>query len=370
MGKRIPGSWIFVGSVLLIMAVAYFGYNAYSKWRLSSFELKPIEPGQVNLVAVRPGQGYFITVSNRIAHLAQGNSSGMEANMGEGSLTNAKRLPIKELMKSLQGDEEALGVLIEKMNEISANDLPANQVLWPKEKLEKALDGDKALQGELIADLNVDLDGTPLDTIDLRAIIDGIVIVTPVPITYQIGDETRTLEGPVRIHYQPNLARAVEDEINKKFNPSSETVIGIYTDAAAKASEAKEDVADSIRRRMGSVRQQQLAAEPSRILANAMVLVNEEFVTGVTLDTYENNKGDTLSDITLNLTEEGRMRLWKYSYGRENFQLLFVVDGVAFAAPRITTPLAERKLTIRQLPDQILANEAFEKLESAVEGGA
>jgi hypothetical protein len=67
-----------------------------------------------------------------------------------------------------------------------------------------------------------------------------------------------------------------------------------------------------------------------------------------------------MHDLTVKLTPEGRDRLWQYSRGRVNSQLLLIVNGIAIAAPRIQHELAQGELTITQMPDEVLVRDAVE----------
>ena len=81
------------------------------------------------------------------------------------------------------------------------------------------------------------------------------------------------------------------------------------------------------------------------------------------------------------------MQLWKYSHdnkkpGRtdnflnlfrsknraaKGFQLLFIVDAIAIAAPEITSDLAERKILIKGVPSKELVENAVNLLNEAVQ---
>ena len=111
-----------------------------------------------------------------------------------------------------------------------------------------------------------------------------------------------------------------------------------------------------------------LAAKPQRVLENAAVILNDDQIISASAKTYKANKRE-LTDITINLTDEGRDRLWKYSHDRQGFQLLLVVDGIAIAAPRISHELSQRDVTISQLPDASLAEEAVDLMNKKPTGG-
>ena len=65
-----------------IIAVGYFGWNAYTKAMIGKYELTPIEPGTVNIVAIKPDAGYRIVVHD--AHGLQPRTGGLNGNHGRG----------------------------------------------------------------------------------------------------------------------------------------------------------------------------------------------------------------------------------------------------------------------------------------------
>ena len=68
---KIRSSWKVAGIGVLSLAGAFFAWGMYSEQRLKDFALEEIKPGRVNLIAIKPGQGYRIIISNRIASLAE-----------------------------------------------------------------------------------------------------------------------------------------------------------------------------------------------------------------------------------------------------------------------------------------------------------
>src|SRR6185503_6852569 len=55
-----------------VAAVAYFGYGLVSGWMVNRKVFTPIKPGNVNIVGVDTGAGYYIVVANQIAQLVRG----------------------------------------------------------------------------------------------------------------------------------------------------------------------------------------------------------------------------------------------------------------------------------------------------------
>ena len=350
-----------------ILLAVWAGWRGYTEVRLSGFVLTPISPGVVNLVAISPEAGYKIIVAHQIAYLAEvgfdTDTGAMEA--GADSVANAPRLPLKELLQTLQGNEEALGTLIERLNKWNETDIYMDSPVWRAEDIRLALDGDEELERKLIADLNVDLEGLPLDTIDIRAIRAGILIDSPVELTIRVGDKDRDMTARVQELYQPVFCRNVESRLERKFDWTDEIVIGIYKEEAIPIIDAGsgEDVRRSLSNKISRDRLQSLTVKPLQILRKTEILINEDFIISASYKSYEASKGHVFSDISLRLTEEGRMRLWKYSHDNKGFQLLFIHDTIAIAAPVIENELAERTVTINAIPNKDLVEEAVAALQ-------
>src|SRR6185503_17389451 len=110
---------------------------------------------------------------------------------------------------------------------------------------------------------------------------------------------------------------------------------GIYleeTKAQMDAGQA-ENVSNSLSNRIEPRRLARLTEAPRRVLENTTVLLNESHITSASYRNYDVGKGQTANDVTIGLTEEGRMHLWKYSHDNHGFQLLLLVDTIAIAAP-------------------------------------
>jgi hypothetical protein len=286
--------------------------------------------------------------------------------MSNEDVTGASRLPLRELIETLQGKETSVGVLIMRLNEMEEPNLRTK--VWKAEDIQKALDGDKELEARLVKDLNVDLKGVPLDSINRQQLEEGIVIDSPVTIEFELAGTKRTMVGRVQETYQPMFAAAVENRLREKFNAPNEVVTGIYLEEAQPIIEAGsgENVRGSLTTRIDPRRLAGLADAPRRVLENTTVLLNESHVTSASYRNYDIGKGQTSNDVTIGLTENGRMRLWKYSHENQGFQLLFVVDTIAIAAPRITTELAESKITIRRVPSEDLVKDAIDLLNEII----
>jgi hypothetical protein len=330
-------------------------------------------PGAVNLVGIDPGIGYRIQVSNQMAHLVESANSKFEEQEGsaaEGptSGVDAKRVPVDDMLRAMQGDIASLSNFVAVINgKQESEDWPARRVVWPAEKLQKALDGDKELEAQLVRDINVNLDGTPIDVVRKNSIYDGIIVDIPVPVRVSIGDEVKTQVARLQIPFRPRIAHAVEADLKNKETITPEMLAGYYTQEAKKALEnpgGREDVGRTIRTMIDPKEAAQYAAAPERLLRSARVIVNDSCVTGASFEEFEGPQGRKLYDMNISLTNEGRMRLWQYSKRAPHTQLLLTVDGTPIAAPWVKRELAQSELTITQLPDQTLVQDTVDAINA------
>ncbi|MBX7135592.1 MAG: hypothetical protein K1X67_23235 [Fimbriimonadaceae bacterium] len=360
---------IAIGFVLVVVG-GFYGYRAWTNYMVGRIDVKPIGPKRVNLVAISPGAGYRILVANGIAQLAEVSGSFDApdlAQMDEGSdVVSAKKVPMKEMLQSLRQETEGLGAFIMRINDIKADDIPPEAPVWKAEDLRKALDSDPALKSKLEREINMGLDGTPPNRVIASACVNGIVISTPV--TVKIGG--KPVQAEVLQPYRPSFIENIEKKLQERFD-ADDARPGVYRQALEdllNGQGAKEDVRKSLLARISPERAADLAAKPQRVLENAAVILNDDQIISASARTYKANKRE-LTDITINLTDEGRDRLWKYSHDRQGFQLLLVVDGIAIAAPRISHELSQRDVTISQLPDASLAEEAVDLMNKKPTGG-
>jgi hypothetical protein len=348
------------------------GWKAYSAFMLRGVVLDTLTPGRVNIVAVAPAAGYKIIVANQIAYLAEveGDLAVGDMDRGGEEVTSQSRLPLRELLQTLQGDEKALGVLIMRLNDWSDTDTVLGTRVWKAEDLQKALDGDPVLTKKLESHINVDLDGVPLGVIDYKAVSEGIVVDSPVPMQVKVGNELRNLVGRVQEVYYPQFCLTVMNRMSERTPGDDDRTYlqGVYREIAEPIVKAGkgEDVRQSLRSRIDPERLKRLSYRPSQVLDNTAILLNDSHVTSASFSTYDVGNGEEACDVKIGLNEEGRMRLWKYSHDNQGFQLLFIVDTVAIAAPRITTELAESQVTIRRVPSKDLVADAVALLNEII----
>ena len=354
-----------------IGACGFFGYQYFSGLLLGNTNFPDLIPGDVNIIGIDPGSGYRIRVVNQVAQLIEGKQFefGESDNGTEGptSGADAKRIPIRDLLETLKGNERALGHFVMVMNDRQENEnWPPERNIWLAADVEKALNGDPVLQKKLEQDINMKLDGTPLSQFRMKSYENGIIVESIVPIDVMVGQQRRTLRGPIQTPYRPSIMGAVEREIREKSEVTPQTIAGYYSQFAQdilSGKAPKENVRGALKRLIDPRSLSKLAEAPQRVLDSARVLVNDALIENARYDTDQIGK-DTLYNITLDLRDEGRRRLWAYSRGRVGAQLLLTSNGVAIAAPRIKHELVQSELTITQMRDKSLLDDMIETLRS------
>ena len=361
---------IAIGFVV-IAAACWYGRNLYSAHMLANAHFEPIVPGRVNVVGIDPSAGYQIIVANRMAQLAQasGGFGAQESESGgatEGAIK--KRIPVKEMLGSLQGNTKALSQFVSIMNDMEENEQwPPIRVVWTAEDIRKAIAGDAALRTKLEDDLNVTLAGKPLSKLRLASLSNGIILDYPVPVKVNLNGKETTLIGRVREPFKPKLVKNVEAQYKEKPNVTNTMILGYYEyESQLELAHPKqlENVAKALEAEISSRHAATLAEAPERVLRSAQVVVNEKFIKGATVHAYDTTKG-TMYDLTIDLNDAGRMRLWKYSHDRMNSHLLLVTDGIPIAAPLISDELSEGELTITQMEDKSLVDDAAQMLNES-----
>lgn len=359
---------IAIGFVAVVAGV-YFGYHKWADAQAFATKLDPILPKKVNIIGIAPGRNYQIIVANQVAALTYGESASFEApdkDSEAGETTGRKRVPIRELVLSLQGDREAFTKLLMKMNDLQEETLPPEDRIWDAEDVRKALAGDAALADRLTKALNVTFDGQPLRTLDRGALFDGIVIRTPITMTVTVGGKATELVGYVRQPYRPGLMRSLEKQIEEKGDLNDGVLGGYYRELAQPIWDGEqkgENVRGQLESRIAPRELKQLEAGPRRIIESAEFVINEDHIRNATYEEVGSGR-DRRFNLRLDLTEEGRLRLWQYSRkpGKLGSQLLLVVDGIPIAAPQVDTELSGGQVTIKGLPDETLVKDAVNLL--------
>lgn len=353
-------------SFLVLVFVGYYGWNLYAGLTVDNIKFASIKPSKVNIVGIKADSEYRILVANQAAQLIRGGAGDFQGEVGDQDTetTEKKRVPIREMLQAMQGDAVALGQFVAIMNDMQENDeWPTERVIWKEDSLKQALDGDPVLRAKLESDLNIKLDGTPLKQISIASYENGIVVETYIPCKVQVGDSVVDMKGPFQVPYRPGISRSIAKQLEGKAYDKT-TVAGYYALENQKLAEGKavrEKVADALRRLIDPQINAELARPAQQVLQSASIVITDQQISKATAREYEAG-GEKLNEINIELTEEGRKRLWQYSRHKVGSQLLLIVNGVAIAAPRIKHELAQSELQIQQLPDKILVQDAIDTI--------
>lgn len=374
--KLRPSTKIGLGFVALA-TMTYFGYQAYAEMRVGRLNFAPVSPGNVNLVAVSLGSGLRIVVANRVAQLKRGDvgefgaqSPGETSDADTGEGQTSRPIPIRDMLSAKQGDAKGLAKLVMSLAEIGEDKLPPDAPVWKAEEIQAALKADGPERTRLLRDVNVNLDGSAPDFVNLRALRSGILIDVPVPVN--VGNPVGTVVARVKTPYMPRLMAAVERQIREKFNVTNAAVQGYYREEAIalqRDPSKRENVRQSLETIIGEASVRRFAQPAEQLLQAIHILVNESHLTGASMTTETTSQGKELSALTLQLSEEGRNRLWKFSRGRAGFQLLLTVDGIALSAPAISHELSGRSVRISNMPDKVLVQDAVARVKGLTDGG-
>lgn len=350
---------------LVLLGGGYYGWQLYARVTVDSIKFDPIKPARVNIVGIAAGSGYYIMVANHAAQLVQGTPGSFERPEGGSGDTDKKRVPIREMLAAMQGDADSLGQFIAVMNEMQETvEWPTERIIWDENDLRKAIDGDATLRSKLEKDINVRLDGTPLKQISLTAHENGIIVKTMVPCKVQVGAKVVDMQGPLFVPYRSRISKAVENELKEKAY-NLEDVAGYYaleTQKIEQKKTQKENVVENLRNIIDPSTNADLAEPAQKVLKSATVVLTDEFIVDASYRNYTSGR-ENMNDLTIQLNDEGRKRLWQYSRRMGQAQLLLIVDGVAIAAPRIAHELAQGELQITQLPDKILVEDAVRAIK-------
>jgi hypothetical protein len=269
------------------------------------------------------------------------------------------------MLASLKGDTKALGQFVAIMNDMAENEnWPPIRIVWRAEDIAKAVAGDPALKAKLEQDLNVGLDGKPLPKLRLASLNNGIILDFPVPVQVNIDGKIQTLVARVQQPYKPRMIQNVEAQYKEKASVDANMILGYYANEAQielANPKTMENVGKSLTDMTSPANAKSLASAPEKVLSSAVVVVNEKYIKNASVHGYDTTKGK-MYDLTVDLNDEGRMRLWKYSRDRLNSHLLLVTDGIPIAAPVIKDELSEGELTITQMEDESLVNDAAQML--------
>jgi hypothetical protein len=366
---------IAIGAVLIagaLYGVWRFGVGAW----VNGHQFPPLKPGRVSLIGIQSGKGFKIHIAEGIAQLVEDKSAVFgpsdEDQAGDDSGgASKKRIPIGDMVATLGGDETALTKFFDRINEVGPkDDWPAEsmRVIWPADKLMKAISGDAALQKQLETDLCLHLDGTPLTQITLKAISSGIVVDVPVPVRVNVGGQLRTMTAHVQKWFRPSVSVKTETAFSKKMSFSNTQIMAMYLEAASAAKTG--DLRPALKSIADPATLGDKVRSAEEMLSDAEVILTDasmEHASSEPTNIGTRSLGSTPSglwDLHIKVSEEGRLRLWKYSRQHMNDQLLLVSSGVAIAAPWIKQELFSSDFSIEQMPDEGLVQEAISTINN------
>ena len=368
--KLSSGTKIAIGFVVIVGG-GYGAMRVYTDRAIMHKHFAEIEPGDLNIIGVDPGAGYRVNIQNQVAVLVQSQGGfGGESNSGGGATEGAikGRLPLSDMLKVLRGDTNALGEFISSINNLKENEnWPPIRVVWTADRIAKALKGDPKEKEELERDLNMHLDGTPLSEIRIPSLENGIIIQIPVKVHVNVGGTVKLLTGQVMQPFKPLFVKTVEQKYEEKTNVTPAIIKGYYL-AEAQAlntkNSTKEDIRALLQSRIDPKSAEQYAERPEQILKYAKVVVNDSMIERAESREYDTSSGKRWN-LILELNDEGRERLWQFSKPRVGYQLLVVSAGVGIAAPRIEHELMLSELTVTQLEDKRLLDDAIKTFTAA-----
>lgn len=369
--KIAPSTKIALGFAGLV-AIGYGGYRGWQAYQLAGVELTPVAPGKVSIIGVSPEAGVSVIVANKMAQLVESdnaNFSAGDSSNGGGATQGAikKRIPVREWIGVLSGDQDSLGKFVMIMaNKREDEKWPSERVIWKQEDVEKAIAGDAALKKKLEEDINMTLEGRPLSQLSLRAFYNGIVLDYPVTLKVRLGKEEKTLVGRFQEPYQPRFIAELEKSLSEK-NVDESMIAGTYRQAAQELlspdSEGRkrplENIADTIRNVYEPSKVRGYVAKAEPLVKGSTVVVSADMIKTAVSNKVDTNEGPRW-EIRVKLTDEGRKRLWKYSLDNVGKRVLLIANDVPIAAASISHELMQGELVITQLEDESLVEEAIE----------
>lgn len=368
--NRYKGGLLFAGFVLLLFGL-YFGY----RWVL--FEVMvggkvfpPLSPKNVSLIGIRLA-GERIIVSNGIAQLAVDEGGGFEQRQDQGEPVGAAgaKIPIGGLTAALQYKPEGLEELVMALNRIEQQILPDAEATWDAADIRRALDGDERLRLKLERDLNTTLEGQPSDLISKARTFSGIWIRLPMSARVPAPEGHRVVEFEVTLPFSTYLVQRVRahPQVREKFDVDLRTLALVYEEVWGSMQDGtqlapRKALADFI----DASRVAGLVAPAEKLLSRVTVLLTDDQIKDASLKEFPTGDPDVKSyTINLELSREGRDRLWQYTRRNPRSQLLLVVEGVAIAAPVVQHEMMYYTAAISNIQEEDLAKNAVEVIRNA-----
>lgn len=327
--------------------------------------LARILPRTVNLVGIKL-EGERIVISNRIAQLVKGSATEFKMGDEPAAPASAPKIPMKALIAALKGEPEGVAELVVALNKLDLEMNPPADATFDAVDVMAACSGDEVKRASLEAALNTRLDGGPVEELIKPLLVSGIFVRVPVPVQVPMPGGPRRVVAEVVLPYRTRLVTSVMSHplIKARFDPSAEALAGVYLEVA-KAQEAtgRENVKAALEALVSAERLRRLAEPVERLLDRVYVLLTEQEMVSARLERPVEESGGTHT-LEIEVTRLGRDRLWQYTHENPGCQLLFVVDGVAIAAPVVSHEMKYSTVAITNIADEDLAADAVNVIAS------
>ncbi len=363
--KLRPSTKIAIGFVALL-AVGFGGNKLYTQVRLSGVKLDPISSDNLCLVAISPEAKVKILSVNRMVQVVEASDDfkGTGTDSGGANSGSIKaRVPMKELLTILDGDPSGITGLIYKLGKKeNAEEASDEAPLWSAADAEKALAGDPTLKAKLENDLNVSLDGTLPLKLNRTAFYHGIRL--QVPVTFDVPNASgKPVQGFNTVPIKSRAMSTLYKELESKFLDDA-ALDRFYAEFVAKSDgKSQEDPATLIKSLLGQGQRGDGYTKALNILKNSLIITNRKMVESASVAEVATDKEKSY-DLSIQLTDEGAQRLWKFSSEHPNTKIIVVSKRVPIAAATIGTQLNSKELVIKQIADKTLVQEAVDLVKT------
>ena len=354
---------------VVVIGLLGFGYwlpRLYTQLFILPIEYPRLNPATINVIGIKL-TGEKIIVSGGIAKLVQTGESDF-ASPGQADTIGAQSgivISMKGLVESLQFKESGVSELLAALAKLDTENYPPEDVVWLLDDILAAINGDEKLRAKLEGHLCTKLDGSPTDEISLSRMRDGIVIRVNVPVRVPTDEGDTTVIGTVMLPFRTRLAtQTIRHRLLETYEPDRATIEGVYEEVWEKMARVPEDVASSLNNLTSEAAVRRMAGRVERLLKRVTVLVTEAQITAADLITTPKPGSDKfLFTVDLELSTEGRNRLWQYTYLNPGCQLLFIWKGVAIAAPTVQHEMKYSTARITNIKHERSAQEAVRFLQ-------
>ncbi len=341
---------------VLVAAGLWTGYQLYSSSRSGAIKWVDLQPGRLNLLGISEHSNFYPIHSNKLVYLVEGV-------VKSESKADGRKIPLHDVLETLQGNTEALSKLSNFIFKIDPDKFPHKAVIWTFPQVQKALNGDQQLSAQLENDLNIKLDGTPLPHIKQKAFENGILIQTPITVAVP-ALKGQQLKGYILEPYRPLFAKHLERRLQKCIQINPKTLQENYH-AILRSPSKQENVMQSLQHYVSSKRIQNNSKLVERFLQNFKIILTEKFILSANNIHDKAYQSSRYSYLKLKLSNEGYMRLWKYTRDHKDAKLLLTFDGVGVASPELKGELLHPEITLTSLPNQKLTATIISMIQQA-----